>query len=92
MRKKDVIILKYKIITAIPKVKSNEEPDWESMKIDPTTIKQKFNTQVSWIRKTFEKNGFISIEELEEGSVVNHDEGVFIVNTKFKKLFKLIYK
>lgn len=94
MKKKDVIILKYKMIELIPKggSRQTEEPDWESMKIDPNQIKRKYDSKISWVKKTFDKRGILSIEDHTEGCVVNHEEGVFIVNKKFKKLFKLIYK
>lgn len=92
MKKKDILVLKYKMVELVPKGKSTEEPDWESMKISPEAINRKYEQKYSWVKKTFTKSGVISIEDIEDGSLVNHKEGVFVVNTKFKKLFKLIYK
>lgn len=92
MNKKDVIVLKYKMYKLKPK-SGEEEPNWKEMEIDPKSIKHKFNTELVWAKKTFEKEGVISIEEIDENtSAINHEEGTFIVQKKFKKLFNLIYK
>ena len=94
MKRKDVIILKYKMIELIPKDggKQTEEPDWESMKINPNQITKKYDSRVAWVKKTFNKKGILSLEDHEEGCIVNHEEGVFVVSKSFKKVFKLIYK
>lgn len=94
MKKKDILLLKYKVMKLRPKnSQDTNEPDWESMKINPESIKNKYNTELTWSKKTFEKAGIISIEENDDTtSIINHEEGVFVVQKKFKKLFNLIYK
>ena len=93
MKKKDIVILTYKVLKVIPKGNSNKEPDWEALKENPNSLKGSYSTEVAWCKKTFTKSGVISIEEEEDGfSVINHEEGTFVVDMKFKKLIKLIYK
>lgn len=92
MRKKDVIILKYKMMKLIPKSTNTSEPDWESLKEDKNSISRKFDSEIEWVKKTFKKKDVLSIEKMDEISIINHKEGVFIVKIRFNKLFKLIYK
>jgi len=91
MKKRDVLILEYKVIELVPKSETEEEPDWESMKIDPEAVNKKYNKEYSWVKKTFLKNGFISLENMGKNCIIIHTEGTFVINMKFKKLFKLIY-
>lgn len=93
MKRKDIITLRFKIVKFKSKNGLLEEPDWASMEAGTKFEKTKYNTETSYIKRTFEKEGIISIEENDETtSVLNHEEGTFIVQKRFKKLFKLIYK
>lgn len=92
MRKKDVIILTYKIIKVKPKNNTTQEPDWESLKSRPEGLKEEYDTEVGWSKRTFIIKDVISIEDMDDSSILNHKEGVFVVDIKFKKLYNKIYK
>lgn len=102
MKKKNIIILKYKMMELIPKNNIGDEPNWEAMRpleegeeIDDERkqiITMRYDSKWVWIKKTFDKNSVTSIEKTKGGSILINKEGTFIIKKSFKKLFKLIYK
>jgi hypothetical protein len=87
MKKKDIIILTYKIIKFIEN-EQNGEPDWENIK----KIKMSFVEEVDWTQKTFIKSEIISLEKMGNETVLCNPQGEYVIKMKFKKLFNLIYK